>query len=92
MYSLWLSIQFGRVKNFIAIIAAIKAVAMVVKIAIPPPKGMTFWWNLSASGWATKPRAFVILPVIATKIADEISTATDNPIADNNKVEILHLL
>ena len=62
--------------------------AIVVKIAIPPPRGMDVWANLSAVGCATKPARAASLLTTAVKITDSANEPASKIIANMVSVSI----
>ena len=68
--------------NFTTATETKREMAIVQKIAIPPPKGMMDLWNLSATGLATKPIFILTLPVIAVMTAESRKAAAKIAIAN----------
>jgi hypothetical protein len=79
----------GTSRNFIASAAAIMTAAIVVKIAIPPPRGTALWANLSEVGCATNPMRSARFFAMAVKMTDSANEPASKITADMVNVSIL---
>ena len=61
----------------------------VIKIAIPPPRGITAWWYLSAAGCDTNPARLASFLTTAVKTTDSANEPASRIIADMINASIL---
>jgi hypothetical protein len=79
----------GTNRIFIATAAAIMMAVIVVKIAIPPPRGTAVLANLSSAGCARNPMCSASFLTTAVKITDSTNEPASKITADMINVSIL---
>ena len=79
----------GAARNFTAAIAASIIIEIVAKIAMPPPRGTTVSWYLSAAGCATNPARAASFLTMAVKMTDSANEPASKTVANMLNVSIL---
>ena len=64
-------------------------IVSAAKIAMPPPRGITAWWYLSAAGCDTNPARLASFLTTAVKMTDSTNEPASRIIANMVNVAIL---